>query len=55
MLLQASRGLHGSTYTKALASLKSFTPEQMAEMQEAASYLAEVQGMQLALELKFRS
>ena len=49
ILLQASRGMHGSTYTKALASLKSFTPDQMAEMQEAASYLAEAQGMHAAL------
>lgn len=39
-LVQASRGLHGSTYTKALASLKTVTPDQLAEMQQAASFLA---------------
>ncbi len=38
--MQASRGLHGSTYTKALASLKTVTPDQLAEMQQAASFLA---------------
>lgn len=43
-LVQASRGVHGSTYTKAMASLKTFTPEQLAEMQQAASYLSRAQG-----------
>ncbi len=38
--MQASHGLHGSTYTKALASLKTVTPDQLAEMQQAASFLA---------------
>lgn len=37
--VQAARGVHGSTYNKALASLKSFTPEQVAEMEEAAGFL----------------
>ena len=45
--LQASRSMHGSTYTKSLASLKTFTPEQMAEMQEAASCLANSQSLPL--------
>ena len=38
--MQASRGLHGSTYTKALASLKTVTPDQLAEMQQAVSFLS---------------
>lgn len=37
--VQAARGVHGSTYNKALASLKSFTPEQVGEMEEAAGFL----------------
>lgn len=44
MDVQAARGVHGSTYNKALASLKSFTPEQTAEMEEAASFLMQSQG-----------
>jgi len=43
--MQASRGLHGSTYTKALASLKTVTPDQLAEMEQAASFLAHVSGL----------
>ncbi len=43
--MQASRGLHGSTYTKALASLKTVTPDQLAEMQQAASFLARASGL----------
>ena len=43
--MQASRGLHGSTYTKALASLKTVTPDQLAEMQQAASFLAHASGL----------
>lgn len=43
-LLQASRGVHGSTYTKALASLKAHTSQQLAEMEEAASALSQSKG-----------
>lgn len=48
-VVQASRGLHGSTYTKALASLKTFPPERLAEMQQAAAYLARAQGLLLCI------
>lgn len=41
---QAARGVHGSTYNKALASLKTFTPDQVAEMEDAAAYLKQPQG-----------
>ena len=41
---QAARGVHGSTYNKALASLKRFTLEQIAEMEEAAGFLQQSQG-----------
>nr|QIG37617.1 sulfotransferase-like protein [Trebouxia lynnae] len=44
--IEASRGVHGSTYNKALASLKKFTPHQVAEMEEAASLLKQLQGSQ---------
>ena len=44
MYVQAARGVHGSTYNKALASLKSFTPEQVTEMEEAATFLKQLQG-----------
>ena len=39
MAVQASRGVYGSTYSKALASLKSFTADQIGEMEEAAAFL----------------
>ena len=42
--MQASRGIHGSTYTKAFASLKSYTPELMAEMEHASRALGESSG-----------
>ena len=45
--VQAARGVHGSTYNKALASLKTFTPDQVAEMEEAAAYLKQPQGVLL--------
>lgn len=42
--MQAARGVHGSTYNKALASLKTFSPDQVAEMEEAAAFLKQPQG-----------
>ncbi|KAL3144289.1 hypothetical protein ABBQ32_004053 [Trebouxia sp. C0010 RCD-2024] len=42
--IEAARGVHGSTYNKALASLKTFTPDQVAEMEDAAAYLKQPQG-----------
>ena len=47
--MQAARGVYGSTYNKALASLKSFTPEQVVEMEEAADFLKQSQGALLCL------
>ena len=47
---QASRGVHGSTYNKALASLKKFTPHQVAEMEEAAGLLKQLQGAPLSFQ-----
>lgn len=46
--VQAARGVHGSTYNKALASLKSFTPDQVAEMEEAAAFLTQSPGVLLS-------
>ncbi len=43
--IEASRGVSASTYTKALAALKSHTPELLVEMEAAARYLAWAAGL----------
>lgn len=52
VLPQASKGVHGSTYTKALASLKRYGPEQIADMEEASNFLAQAAGLHLWLCLR---
>lgn len=39
-LLQASKGVHGGTYTKALASLKHYTPALISELEQASTALS---------------
>ena len=48
--IETSRGVAASTYTKALAAVKSHTPELLAEMEAAARYLAQAAGLLCQLE-----